>query len=704
MNRIQSILFCGALLVLYLAGVGVRRHVLTAQYPPAGTLPFTLESALQFRTVRHIYEHGCIPRHDPALQYPEGVVPAEVDTLGAEYVYAAMAHGMPGTWPLEDRVRWAELLWFCLGIPLMGLWVRGITGSGAAGITAALFYAVMPAAVVRSTGQEISHENFALPLLLAHLAAAAWAARQVAWRPAYGLAALSALALALALTTWDMIQFYLYLWMAVQVWRLWRGEFRSGRRGAAEFLLHLCALLLAAVANPYLRAHGFWLAPVMLLGYGVTLGMLVDATRLGGGRGRWALLLAALVLPGLLLAAGGGVYQESYQHFGELVWAKIVHLNQKPADPAVLTFNQRILWVPALNSATWRLTWDLFPATLFLSLGALVARGRYPWSQPGAVVVQPAIFYGASLVAFGLFARFHVYLALFTAALLGCWAVGGARRARWRWLVFGLLAAGVVAEAGRTIRDPRRWGRPGVYYDELGELAARLNQQADKGPVLANFGVSAYILAYANYPVILHPKFEQPGLRDRVAGYGTALFKGPEHAFRDWADALGARYYVHALGEFATAHPELQMRYFVDALVPPTNAAARLFEFRPDDGRYFRYLWGNRKYRVFRLLTREDEAAAAGWARQARAALQEGRLDLADELAWRALAMDRHNRAAQQTVAHVASLKEQGFEYDDSNGAAGPGPDRWDRLRQDRSGADPGPAGPGGAGGGPGGP
>jgi hypothetical protein len=92
-------------------------------------------------------------------------------------------------------------------------------------------------------------------------------------------------------------------------------------------------------------------------------------------------------------------------------------------------------------------------------------------------------------------------------------------------------------------------------------------------------------------------------------------------------EAQGATVYVHSMGEFSEIQPGLQMRYMVDALDPATNAAARLFEQRPEELKHFEPQFANRKYRVFRL-KRSTVAArlAETLAEQARAALEGGEL------------------------------------------------------------------------------
>lgn len=405
------------LVLLFLIGVGTRRQVFRSQpavqerWQNGKEVPFTYESALQFRQTRILYETGALPEVDPQIRTggrsgetnevnsAEGVRLDETYSLGSEHWYVALAKIMPRSWSLENRVRWAALLLFCLTIPLLALWVGLTTRSAAAGGVAGLLFAVCYAAVVRSTGHELSRENFALPWLAAFLAAQAWShlhLRSGRW-PFWVAVIVSGVCLALAQCYWDLVQFVVAIWVlgfAVQwlvVPRSEVGGMASSKaervRVGAQWWIPFTGLLVAGFVNPYLRSHGFVGSAPMLLGLGFALVLALQAfrgvsggstdatTKVTAARGpvRWWHGLLVLV-PLLYLLLGGG---ESYGHFGSLLAAKIQHFNIKPADPLLLTYEQRVMWTPALHSSTWYHVFDVFPFLLYagvLALGAYAMR------------------------------------------------------------------------------------------------------------------------------------------------------------------------------------------------------------------------------------------------------------------------------------------------------------------------------------------
>lgn len=667
----QRVVLVGlGLLFLFTLALGARMAILEAQYRRFGSdLPFTLESALYYRRIKMVYDTGRLPARDAMVQYPEGVNPWTTYTAGAEYVYATLARFFPTNVPVPTRIRCLEAAWFSLGIPLLALGLYGWRRNIGAALWGSLFYAFSISSVMRSTGQELSHENFALPLLIAHWAVSVWAPElRPGWRRRLAYAG-AAIMLGLALCAWDMIQFYVGIRLLCRIWRDLRP--RQAYATADEgWWFEYAALLAVGLLDPYHRAQGWLSAGTMGLAHGLVLLKLSRGWLKNGWVGS-SHTRSILVRLGLLLVVLGltsifhrwCISRDAYGHFAELLWAKLRYLNVKPEDPARLTFNQRILWVPALNSTDWRLALMLFPALFGLTIPAVFLLFSQSRKSPDSRVGELIFAWLASVAAFWLFARFHVYLSLFCCIALGAaWSFLQPAR-RWLKIVAGLmLGVGLFAESVHTLQRPGQWGRVNVYFKELNELTTWLSRRVAPDPVLANFGVSGSIAAYGKCAIILHPKFENAELRERVREYGEHLFRGNEKDFRDWADALGARYYVHAFGEFSRQQPELQMRYFVNALDPAPDAAARGFEFAPDDCTWFVPLWRNVKYAVFRIVTSSDEAIAAREVKRAETAFERGDMEMTSRACMAALEHFPRDPRALELLRLSGALQSSGFQ------------------------------------------
>lgn len=656
------------LATLFGIGLGVRRYILLSSYGgvPVRDVPFTLEGALQYRRVKMIMDRGELPRHDDMIQCPEGIDPHQTYTVFVDYLQAALCRAIPGHLDVTERLRWIEASWFCLAIPLLTLWARRITGLWSAGAVTGLIYAVSIAAVQRSTGAELSTENTAFPFLAAHLLCSAFARGPARRRWAWQLG--SAASLALAVAAWDLMQFYLFVWAGIGLWKSVRLRWTGSDADARTWLGEWAALMLLGLVSDYHRAHGLLLSPALLLASAGALAMAVHGAR-STSRSAWLPPVLLLGLYVVVATANAGRYTGAYGHFLDLLWAKIRFHNVKPVDPSLLTFEQRLMWTPALHSPTFLLTVQMLAVLFAISLPAAVSAGRN--SRNNLDLQHPLIGFVLASVAYVFFFRFHVFVAFFAAMLAGAWW-GRCDRGNWSSLVVARawIGLGLLAGVSHTLRGPwggagthpGLWGmREGIYFEEQIELTRWLATNACPDTVLAGFGISGPVAAYGKCGIVLHPKFETREVRNKVREYAEHLFKGSLPGFRDWADSQGASYVVYGLGAFATNEPTLQLRYMVDAMNPPPGCPARFFEAGKEDGRYFRQVFANRKYRVYRMLTKAEEVAAGVALRRARTAFQEGDLDEAERQSILAMRADPNSMGAAEILKHVISLRAQGF-------------------------------------------
>ncbi|MDF3130095.1 hypothetical protein P0Y35_12880 [Kiritimatiellaeota bacterium B1221] len=672
---------------LWAGGMAIRQEVFKQQTRTleGKEAPFLMESALQFRMTQMVAETGTLPEVDEKVQVPDGVNMRKTYSVGAEWVYTGLAKWLPGDWTFTHRIRWVSTALFCLSIPLAALWVGLKYHSILGGMATGGLLILSPAFAVRSSGLELSRENLAIPLFVLFLLAESLYADAKSKRMRMVWALTAAVAIALAQSVWDLTQYIIGLWV---VWSLFQRIKDQQEPAPYQGLIRAVTLSVATVAvlNPYLRAHGFFFSPIVALL--VARCLLTWMPSRFNGR-TW--LIGMPVATWLLWTLLGQFFVENYSHFGELLYAKIRYLNHKPEDPGLLNYAQRIMWTPALNSSTWPLTKYYFPLVLWVFGIAMLMLIR--GVKQGRRRFQAEFFYaGFTLAVYVFFFRFHVFLILFVAVCIGAaFASFQFRKGCWgKWILplvglilllgteFYLLlffepkpASAKLAEQQQILQIIRsmggnetmmqkgnRWGRPGAAYGYVDELVNRLSElpEMEKGPVLANFGISATILAETEMPIVLHPKFETPGIRERVREFYEHLFLKSEKELRDWAVKFGARYYVHSMGNFSDADPRNSPRYMVDAMEPPAGSAIYHLENEPQNAVWFRPVYSNARFRIYRIVTPEDEEMALSYTRLAAIAFESGDYEKAQK--WAMLALSFHWKFPQAQNVLQAALSQ----------------------------------------------
>ncbi len=651
--------------ILYAAAFGVRYAVLRyhRNRMPGGRLPYTLEGALQFHYAERVAEGRALPEIDPDAQWPEGLPVRRALSTGPMELTGRI-HRLVGR-PAEafhEDVRLLAIGFASLGAVAVFLWALALgVPAGWAGLAGAL-YAVMPSAVIRSSGIEFMGEHYGLPFFFFHTAFLASAlekderdagGRTEAWA--------AAVCLLIGLWLWDLVQIGPYL---LAGW-LWIQRFlRPDERISPGIVLPQAAAVVAAgCTTAYGRAHGLAFSLPVILTAAWALDSMAGTARPAGGRRRSLAILVA----GVALGAGPAAlfpYEGAYGHFGRLLWAKLRFLNRKPADPSRLSFDARILWVPALHSATLGLTMRLFPATLLSTATARWVVWVRRRSRRERSSRRFAFFLFWSFVfLYVLMVRFHVFLAGASAvvAVVVMQGIRG-RNPGWRWPVRMWGAALLILESFQTIGLMPWMGRDFAYYGELEDLVTIVREQTPPDAVvLGNFGLEPSLLHYGRRRIVLHPKFESPGLRRKVERYAGALFAGTEEDFRRFCDEAGAGWYVYSLGEFSMEEPRHSLRYCAGVLNPGPESAARRMEYDPRGLRWFRLAAQNRKYRLFEVIGAERARRARDLLDRAEVLFREGRLEEAYERATDAAEADPGLTAAFELIGRISRLYEAGF-------------------------------------------
>jgi len=602
----------GVLLVtIYLIAVYSRYEIAHYQGSQSGTvLPFTLESALLYNYADTISRGETVPDNDIKAQYPEGLNVRQRLSLSQEYVMGTLYRlFFKSAIGFHDFIRLYSALFFSLSICAVYLLVYSLTENAFAGVLSALFYAVCIPCVIRSTGQEIMGENCGLPLFFFHMWALTMSIKMNEYTVKKWLYALCAAGfLALSLVCWDMMQIYIYIFVLFVTILF----FTSGKyyHFAFSFCVCIAGLVVAGLANPYLRWHEYLWSYPMVVGYSLII--MTPFTRSNYVITRLRkLCFILIVLAAIYISYCVTLYGDHYGHFMQLFWYKIRFWNTKPIDPLLLPYTVRSLWVPALHSVGIKDALRFFASMVplvFVSWCFLVyevSKKRLPvaWLF---ILTLTALF----IPLYILFSRIEVFVAYFSCILIGgVYALGTKYFPRLKYVLLVILGLCFLYEADRTYAGLPQWGR-NVNYPALVSLTNWIEARTPADSVcLATFGLSPSLLAYGKRAIVLHPKYEDAAIRKKVKEYDTMIFSTSEDDFYKICKKYDVTHYIHSRGTF-TDRSINGRRYLAGVMQPSYKTNAYKFEIAPLLLTKYRKLYENDGYLVYKIVDGADVAEA----------------------------------------------------------------------------------------------
>ncbi len=590
-----------ALILLYLACVLVRVDVVRFHREREAWFPFTGESALIFHYARRVALGEGIPARDPMVGPGEGMDVWRTLSIGVELASGKLYRVLPaGVMDFQAFMRLLTAVVFSSGVVAAYLVCRSLWGGRWGPLAGAACYGLSLASVTRSSGIEISKENFALPLIFFHI-----------WLLLGGTLgrrrmAAAAVVLAAALISWEGTQVYfllLVIWFAVR-W-LKRGD----EDALPGFTIQVGAAVVAAAAVPYLRAHGFGFSYCMVLGLSVVAAAYLERKcRPWGLHRAWYFVPVAL---GLLVAAVAvGRYHESYSHIESLLFWKVRFLARRPVDPGLLPFGVRILWTPAMTEPSLRQGTMNFAGWLLLAVLPVIGLLRrrpdtVEKERLGSFVLTAAAVF---MVLYMGFHRIMVFLVFFLTVLCGG-LVSLAGRRRVLAIVAGTVLAAAALAAAYDVRVLRpQLGRPpdAAPYAALQSLVERVRETTPADCViLAPFDLSPVLLAYGGRAIAQHPKFESVKVRDEVEEYAMALFGEDEDEFHAYCERVDASYFVFPKGTFSTVHP-YSWGYITATPPGARDRTAWRFERAPLGLRKFGLDYQDVRYKLYKVFRSRD--------------------------------------------------------------------------------------------------
>lgn len=582
------------------------------------------EFALQYRYARLIASGNQVPQHDRKLQYPEGVRPCAALPLLAEHVagYACRCVRVLNPTAQFDYVLvWVKALWSTLSVVACAALAALLFREGLPAIACAVLYGLAPASMYRSV-IGLAHEDFALPLLFGGLAGLLASLRGKTAPARFVGAVLAGLLWTMALLTWHFARFFLTAQASVLLVLVIVASNSTRRRLMSAMLVVIAILAGGGVLFQHLRSTQLLTSlPIWLLAcvpgtasalvYGESRAPPLSRAQRSGLAGLAAgAILGAWALVRLLFDAGS-----LYGHVWELLWARLTHWSGKPDDPSALSFDARVLWTGSFHAPELLVFVSAMWAPLLAAAIVLVGWRRIGRRVPGSdardalvlLLLEAAVFVTLALCI----ARLSL-LAVFFLSVLGAGLV--TLCTGWQRRLAGVAVAGVMlllacsypsAGRGSWLRLPvpsvtrtavdRFQPISQVDHSLLAWIA--LETPAD-AVFVGRFNVLPPVLAYADRAIVLHSKFEVPGVRRKVEAHFRAVF-GSEVELAAFCDQQGAGYYLHDPLTILGTGPD-SARYLAGLQRVPQDCAAYALQFAPERLRRFELVYQNGLYRVYR--------------------------------------------------------------------------------------------------------
>lgn len=616
-----------ALLVVFIFSVGLRvwksidNSSSHAPYRASDdTGYFWSESALQYYFAKRVAEGGAIPPVDTRVEHPTGIRPFTDVSVFMEpicgFLYRVLRLDSPfHLFVIVFTATTSSLTIF----PIFAI-AYLICASEFAAFAGAAIYALNFASFSRAAGT-FEYENFSLPFIIAGLALTLWSmAKSESYEgpKKYAFAIGAAASFLLALASWHLAAILSLTFFLVAAFAYVTSGSSKGAR--ASLIITSTGILIGAALIPVLRARQLPFSLLAACLYGITLYAFLEA-RFLQNRARLPRLLCLLVC--ILASAPFCQYLapvgDQHSHVLSLFLSKARFLLQKPSDPAMLPFEARALWVEELKSPSLGSIVGTFvptilaPLIIFALSRQSAKRGTEDAPEAGWqnqarwICIGMLLLSGMSYLAIArLSVFFVVFLAIASALAIDALSIRSVKAGM-------ILGAGLLlAEAGRaylwtTANQPFARAlnlAPDIrlirFTDQLDLVRwIRLHSERDNA-FLAPYQTSPLILAWADRPIILHPKFESSELRRRFADFLKAAFD-TEDKLAGYALKHGASYYIHQIDVVLNTSDDGYRFQGGRLALTPESASLRM-QYEPDTLSRFRLVFQNSTFRVFKVL------------------------------------------------------------------------------------------------------
>lgn len=602
---------------------------------------FTSESALRLYYAEQVSEGRSLPTVDYKAQHPEGLELFSRNPVVMEYITGYLYAFFTPPMPFVDFIRLVIPLIASLSIFAVYLMVREATGEKITALIVALFYAIALPAITRASGWEFLHETVALPCIF--FQAYFFLKGVKSGKLHYGI--LSGLCIALALSSWKISQLYFL------IFAVFAGTIFLFGKGWPNFYKS-CAItvifaVFAGLVVPFLRDGMFLTSFAMIIFYALYISLSLKRYETALKARSWYIFPVCLILLILILPQSS-----RNTHVYDLLRYKVQFLGQKPADPLLLPFGVRALWIdPFITPSMFELIYFFIPLILLGAASLWVAsreifRGRMVigvknsshrklafWERFLTLIrgrddlALIFILYNtaAFLAAYLFIRRLRVFFVYFLILLIGYLISAIIRRSgRSAWFGIIVLILALVVEFGKTfgfstglifkpvlcameVTEPRSYFQATTLTQSQRELIDWIKDNTgEEEVILSHYHISPVIRAYADRAVNLTSLFESRPLREKVREYVFALFGTEEDLYR-LCKKFKTDYVVCSIDTILD-NSDNSWRYLANRQELNEEMVAYRMHFIPDGLKRFALLYENEYFRIYRVITADGEA------------------------------------------------------------------------------------------------
>lgn len=546
-----------------------------------------------------IAEGKKIPVIDKKVHHPEGLKVRSLIHLTEDWVIGQSYRIFIKFFPkiiFTDYLKYFVSIFSSLSVIIIFFFATSFWGNRPSGFLSALFYAIGLPSFWRVTGNYL-REEFALPFLFLSLYLF-W--RAMTNRRSGFFLFFSGLSLTIGLITWHLSQFFFSLFALFLIFLFFLERREDTFKSLYLFLLPI--IIVGLFWEPLASKYFVFSFPIF-----TSLWLWLISLRKGLSKFLILLPIPLFFFVSFLFPR----YFQEYGHVFETIFAKIIYLGKKPADPSSLSFSARSIWMgPFSSPGPLSFAFSLFIPFLLSLIGFL-----YFLSRPKAKLnnLFLTFFFIIFTILYLLVIRLEVFLFFFVAL-----AIGGNWLLIKKRLVIASLIIGLFLEGYKVINYQSLFNRyyfklsaewqtkPTAYgrdWESLHDWVKR-NVKEEEG-ILADVDISAMLLAYTERPIVIQPIYEKKEARDRVLECLSGFFK-TEEQFHTLVKKYQISYIVYQK-DFLLDNTKEGVRYLTDNLKVRKNSVAYLMHFQPESLGKFSLLYQTNTFRIYRVLMDKKE-------------------------------------------------------------------------------------------------